>query len=217
MGAQNEPPGNIEPKSLDRTRRHRRGAVHGRAGRGDRQRRAAVDQGRSRLQRGKPPVGDHRLRDHVRRRPPPWRTDVRPARPAAPVHRRARPVHDRVAALGARVVGGIPDRLPRPAGPRRRPPLPRCPLDPDHDLRRGTRAQHGARRVGRRVRQRRRCRRPARRAPRRARSTGPGSSSSTSRSASSSSPSRRCLSARAGPSSTIATSTSPAQRRSRPG
>ena len=45
----------------------------------------------------------------------------------------------------------------------RRPPLPRCPLDPDHDLRRGKRAQQGARHLGRRVRKRRRRRRAARR------------------------------------------------------
>ena len=58
----------------------------------------------------------------------------------------------------------VADRLPRPAGPGRRPALPGCPVDPDDDLRRRPRAQPRARHLGRGLGQRRRGRRAARRA-----------------------------------------------------
>ena len=72
-------------------------------------------------------------------------------------------VHDRLAALRARVVRGVADRRARPPGPRRGHDLARRARDPDDHLRRRPRTQHRARRLGRR--RRLRCRR--RRAPRR--------------------------------------------------
>ena len=50
---------------------------------------------------------------------------------------------------------GVPDRGPRPPGPRRRDGLPGRPVDRDHHLPRGPRAHQGAQRVGRDRRRRR--------------------------------------------------------------
>ena len=71
--------------------------------------------------------------------------------------------------------------VPLAPGARRGDAVSGRPLDPDHDVRGGPRAQSRARHLGRRVGQRRRSRRAARRRARPARSAGRGSSSSTSR------------------------------------
>ena len=141
--------------------------VHGRARHRDRERRAAVDPGRSGLLAGEPPVGDQRLRAALRRLPPARRPRRRPPRTPARVPRRHRRVHGRLAAVRVRMERGVADRRPRPAGPRRGDHLARRAVDPHDDLRRGQRAQHGARRLGRGRRVRRGRRRPARRRPHR--------------------------------------------------
>ena len=112
--------------------------------------------------RRRPPVGDHRLRDRVRRRPPARRPDGRPARPPAHLHGRNGRVHDLLAARRPRLVVGLADRLPRPAGARRRAARAGGTLDPDHDVQGGTRPQRRARNLGRSLRKRGRRRRPAR-------------------------------------------------------
>ena len=140
-------------------------AVHGGARRRDRERRPAVDPDRPPLQRAEPAVGDHRLRDHVRRLPAARRPPGRPARPAPVLHRGHCALHGQLPGGRIRLVGGLADHLPRDPGPRRRAARARGALDPDDDLRRGPRAQRRARRLGRGLRQRRRGRRAARRLP----------------------------------------------------
>ena len=61
-------------------------------------------------------------------------------------------LHARVAAVRARLERGVADRVPRAAGPRRRDALAGRALDPRRDVRRGSRAQHRAGRLGRRRR-----------------------------------------------------------------
>ena len=61
----------------------------------------------ARLLAREPPVGDHRVRDHVRRLPAARRPRRRPARPAARLPRRRRALHDRVVPLRPRVVEGV--------------------------------------------------------------------------------------------------------------
>ena len=112
---------------------------------------------------GEPAVGDLGLRDHLRRRAAARRPARRPARAPAAVHRRPRALRDQLAAVRARVVGRLADRLPRAPGPRRRAARPGGALAADDDLRRGPRAQPRARHLRRGLRQRRRGRRPARR------------------------------------------------------
>src|SRR3954451_23883333 len=90
-----------------------RGAVHGRPGRRDRERRAALDQGRPRVLAGGPPVGDQRLRPRLRRFPPPRRPGRRPPGTQARLPRRARRLHARVAPCGTRLERGLADRRPR--------------------------------------------------------------------------------------------------------
>ena len=72
-------------------------------------------------------------------------------------------LHDLLAARRAGVVGGLADRLPLAAGPRRGAALAGGAVDPDDDVRRGARAEPRARHLGRSLRQRRRGRRAARR------------------------------------------------------
>ena len=148
---------------MDRARRDRGRAVHGRPRRGDRERRPSVDQDRPRLQPGEPPVDRHRLRDHVRRRAPARRADVRPARAPAAVHGRPGALHGQLAAGRHRLVVRIADRVPGPPGSRRSAAVAGSTLDPDDHVPRGTRAERRARRLGRGLRKRRRRGRPARR------------------------------------------------------
>ncbi len=138
-------------------------AVRRRAGRLDRQRRAAVDRPRPPVLPGEPVLGRQRLHPHLRRLPAAGRPHGRPAGPPPPVHGRHRPVRHRVAARRLRGERGTADRRPRAAGPRRRAALARRPVARDRDLQGGRGAQQGARRLGRRGRLRRRRRRAARR------------------------------------------------------
>src|SRR6266545_7588384 len=55
-----------------------RGAIHGRPGHRDRERRVALDQGRPRVLAGEPAVGDQRVRARLRRLSAPWREGGRP-------------------------------------------------------------------------------------------------------------------------------------------
>ena len=146
-----------------RARPARRGAVRRRARRLDRQRRAALDRPRPELLPGEPVLGRQRVHARLRRLPAARRAHGRPARPPPRLHRRPDRLRVRLAARRLRLQRRPADRGARPAGPRRGDPLARGALDPDHDLRRGRRAQPGARRLGRGGRLRRRRRRAARR------------------------------------------------------
>ena len=125
-------------QALDRARPARRRPVHGRARRRDRERRAADDQERPSLQPGEPAVGDHRLRDPLRRRAPARRPHGRPARPAAHVHARHGHLHGQLAAGRARAgpTGSLIVFRGR-AGSRRRTAGAGRALDPHHDVPRG--------------------------------------------------------------------------------
>ena len=205
------------PSPLGGTGRDRDGAVHGRARHLDRERGAAVDQDRPELLAGEPAVGDHRLLDLLRRVPPPRRAARGSVRTPAPVHGGAGSVHRQLAARRARLVGGIPDRVPRFAGSRRRHDVARRAVDPDHDLRGGSRAQSGARDLGRRGRQRWRRGRAARRHPdQRVQLAVDLLRQRARRSRRHRRQPDRCY-ARAAPTCPIGTSTSPEQRRSRRG
>ena len=63
--------------------------------------------------RDEPAVGDHRLRDHLRRLPAARRARGRPARAPPRVPRRRRRLHGRVVLLRPRLVRGRADRRPR--------------------------------------------------------------------------------------------------------
>ena len=64
----------------------------------------------ARLLARQPPVGDHRLRDHVRRLPAARRARSRPVRSPTRLLLRRRRLHDRVVPVRARLVGGRADR-----------------------------------------------------------------------------------------------------------
>ena len=148
---------------MARTGASRRRAVHGRARHRDRERRPPLDPDRSRILAGQPAMGDLRVRARLRRLPAARRPHRGHPRAPADLHGRAGRVHDRLAALRARLVRGVPDRRPRDPGTRRRDDLAGRARDPDDDLRRGPGAEHRARRLGRGRRLRRRRGRPARR------------------------------------------------------
>ena len=93
-------------------------------------------------------MGRQRVRARLRRLPAPRRPRGRPARTQAPVPVRRRRVHDCVAPQRPRVVVGRADRLARASGARRRLHLARCARDHHDDVRGGSRAVEGARRVG---------------------------------------------------------------------
>ena len=101
--------------------------VHGRPGHRDRERRAAVDPGRSRVLAGEPAVGDQRVRARLRRLPAPRRAGGRPARAQAHLPRRRGRVHGRLAARRPGLVGGVVDRARAPSrgSARRSSPRPR--------------------------------------------------------------------------------------------
>ena len=118
--------------------------------------------------RAEPAVGRQRLHARLRRLPPARRARRRPLRPAAAVHGRCRALHARLARERDRHLVRDADRRSRGAGPRRRARLAGRALDRHDDVRRGPRADEGARRL---ERDRRRWRRgradPRRRAHRR--------------------------------------------------
>ena len=115
----------------------------------------------------RPPVGHQRLRPRLRRVPAARRPGRRHAGPPPDLPRRDRRVHRRLAARRAGLVRGLADRRPRLPGPRRGDHHAGRAVDPLHDVPRGPRAQHRARRLGRRRRLRCRGRRAARRRPHR--------------------------------------------------
>ena len=141
--------------------------VHGRPRHRDRERRSALDPERPRVLPGEPPVGDQRLRPGLRRVPAARRPGRRHAGPPPHLPRRHRRVHRGLAAGRAGLVGGVPDRRPRLPGPRRGDHHAGRTVDPLHDVHRGPRAQHRARRLGCRRRLRRRGRRTPRWRPHR--------------------------------------------------
>ena len=69
---------------------------------------------------GDDPVGRHRLHARARDRDPDHRLGGRPLRHQAALHALDRPLPRRLGAVRRRLVGRVADRLPRPAGPRRR-------------------------------------------------------------------------------------------------
>src|SRR2546423_1885165 len=101
-------------QTLDRPLRALPRLADDRAGHDDRERRAALDQERSRLLRDVARVGRERLSAHVRRLPPARRAGRRPARPPAALPGREHPLHPGLARRrhplrqgGARAVQGI--------------------------------------------------------------------------------------------------------------
>jgi hypothetical protein len=139
------------------------GAVRGRPGCLDRQRRTAVDRHRPSLLAGQPLMGRQRLHADVRRLPATRRPHGRSDRSSPPVHRRPDPVRRRVARGRTGEQRGAADRGSCRAGTGRGAPLSCRPLAPHGDLHRGRRPQQGARRLGRGRRLRGRRRRAARR------------------------------------------------------
>ena len=131
-----------------------------RARRDDRERRAALDPGRSWVLPDQPRLGRQRLPDRVRRPAAARRPDRRPDRPAAHLPDRARRVHRRVAAVRGRAEPGHADRRALRAGRRRRAHLGRDPRDDRDDVPRAAGAGQGDRRLHVR-RGRRRLDRPA--------------------------------------------------------
>ena len=111
---------------------------------------------------GQPPVGDHRLRDHLRRLPAARRAPGRHSRSPARLHDGDRGVHARLGAERSRVVRNLSRRLPRPPGRGRGALRARRPLAADDGLPGRTRAQRRPWRLGRSIRQRCRRRRAAR-------------------------------------------------------
>ena len=89
----------------------------------------------------------------------------RPPGAPAPVPHRPRRLLGGSLLCGLAWSESLPDRVPRPAGSRRRAPRSRGALAPDDDVRGRPRAQQGARRLRGGLRQRRRGRRPRRWAP----------------------------------------------------
>ena len=134
------------------TRRPLLRVLHGRPRRRDRECRAAVDRGRSRLLAAKPAVGRERVRPDVRRPAAPRRPRRGRARPATDVRRRRRRVRTRLAARRPCVVAGHAHRGAGAAGHRRSVDDPGRALDPDDDVPRRRRTQQGAWCMGRRRR-----------------------------------------------------------------
>ncbi len=108
-------------------------------------------------------MGDLGLCPRLRRLSAARRPRRRPARPAADLHGRPRPLHARLSALRFRLERDVADRRTCRAGPGRGHAVAGRALDPDAHVRRRSRAQHRTRGVGRRRRLRRRGRGAARR------------------------------------------------------
>ena len=115
----------------------------------DRQRLAAHDRSRSALQRDQPAVGGDRVRAHVRRLHAARRSCRGPARPPPDPDGRAFVVYGGVA--GSRAVDrrGVAYRSEGRSGAWRGDHAARRPVDRDEHVRRGRRAQQGARDLGR--------------------------------------------------------------------
>ncbi|CAM5352624.1 Putative multidrug resistance protein MdtD [Streptomyces narbonensis] len=120
----------------DRLRR----PVPGRPRRLRRERRTAVHADRPRSLRVRAAVGDQRVLDRLRRLHAARRPGRRPLRAEGDIPARARALHRRVRRRRHRAGGPVPDRRPRRAGPRRRPPLARH-AHPRHRGRRGRTAR----------------------------------------------------------------------------
>ena len=143
-------------------------AVHGRARRDGRERRAAVDPARPRLLAGRPAVGDQRLHARVRRLPAARRPRRRPRSAASGCSSRAwSSSRSPRCSTGSRRSAGMLIAARGAAGPRRRARLPRRAVDHHDDVRRGRGAHEGARRLERDRGRRRRLRPAARRHPHR--------------------------------------------------
>ena len=142
-------------------------AVHGHPRRDDRERRAAVDPGRPEHVGVGPAMGGQRLHAHVRRLPAARRARRRPPRPQTCLPRGRGRLHGRVVPERDRRLLDLPDRRPRPAGPRRGHDRPRGALDPDDDVPGGRAAHEGDGRLGRDRDRRRGRRAPPRRHPHR--------------------------------------------------
>ena len=104
-------------------------------------------------------MGDHGLRDHVRRLPAARRARGGRARAAEGLPRRCARLHRRLVHLRSRLVGRRADHGTRGAGPGRCDHHACCALDRHDDVRRRRRAEQGARHLGRDRRRRCRCRR----------------------------------------------------------
>ena len=156
-----------QPNSLARALRPLSRRSDDRAGRDDRERRAAVDQGRPRPLRDVARLGRQRLPAHVRRLPAARRPARRPVRPAAHVPDRDLALHGRVARLRDRDLAGAARGVACRAGARRRAGLGGRAL-PRHDaLHRAGRPGEGDGHLRLRPLRRRRRRRAARRRPHR--------------------------------------------------
>ena len=118
------------PLALDRPRGAVRGHADDRARRDDRERRAALDPGRPRLQPEQPRLDRQRLHDRLRWTAAAGRAPRRPDRPAQGLPHRPRRVHGRLGRVRRRARPGRADRRALRAGRRRRADLRR---DPRHD------------------------------------------------------------------------------------
>ena len=156
-----------QPNPLARTPRPLPRRPDDRARRHDRGRRAAVDPRGPRLLRDVAGLGRERVPAHLRRLPASRRPARRPLRPPAPLPRRHRALHRRLARVRPRAVAGVPDRRPGGAGARRRGRLGGRALADDDALHRAGRAGEGDGRLRLRRRRRRQPRRAARRGPHR--------------------------------------------------
>ena len=109
----------------------------------DRERRAAVHQGRPRLLGDLAGLGRECLPADVRRLPAPRRTAWRPVRSAPVLHRRHRPLHARLARVRTLDLAGDTDRRARRPGPRRRSRIRRVALAHHEPVHRAGRACQG--------------------------------------------------------------------------
>ncbi len=123
------------------------GHADDRARRDDRERRAALDPGRSWFLPGQPRLGRQRLPDRLRRAAAAGRPDRRPDRPAPHLPDRARRVHRRLAAVRGLADPGHADRRALRAGRRRRPDVGGHPRDDRDDVPRAEGAGQGDRRL----------------------------------------------------------------------
>ena len=154
--------GDDRQEPLDRTLRALRGDADDRARRHRRERRAALDPGRSRVLAVEPRLGRQRLSDRLRRPAAAVRALRRHPRTQERLPRRTRRLHRRLAPLRRGTEPGAARRGPLHPGRRRRDDLRRDPRHDRHDVPRAARAGEGDRRL--RVRRiRRRLDRAARR------------------------------------------------------
>ena len=147
---------NTRPQPLAGAVRALRRPADDRPRRHDRERGAAVDQGRPELHAVEPRLGGERLPDRLRRPAAACRAPWRPDRPAARLPDRPGRLHQRVAAVCGRPEPGHADRGAFHPGRRRRDLLGRDPGHDRDDVPRAARAGEGdrglqLRRFGRRL------------------------------------------------------------------